>query len=883
MISESRRIFISYSTADTALAERICGALEAAALRCWIAPRDIPAGADWAAAIVPAIDECAVLVLLFSSAAAASPEVGREVVLAQAGRKPILPFRLENIQPAGPMRLALSGAQWLDALCEPRDTQIVALVNRTTELLATSTSPMDAAPEPIDAGALPPEVTSFHGRASDISDVAALLTQRPLVTLIGPGGVGKSRLALHIARRLRGDLFDAAWLVELAPLENAGLVLTAIAEDVGAKEESGHDLLENIAAAIGTRPALLVLDNCEHLIQACAAAAAALIQRIPALRIAATSRIPLGVPGEWQFRVEPLALPRHTGDGEAPTQQELEASPAAALLLERAHGHHSRTQLDASERAAVARICRQLDGLPLALELAAARAKLLSFEQLSDRLNQRFRLLKTDETRALPRHQALHATIQWSYELLDAKEQELLRRLGVFAGRFTVDGAAALGEDDDEFATLDGLQRLLNSSLLTGAGTAAGERHYTMLESIREFALEALAASAETAAILERRLAFWRQRSQVAAERFSSAEDRWPERLEAEIDELRSVIEWCLTHAPYITDAVHIAYHLARFWHDSGRFGEASRIFQAVLDSQQLDREANPIDSARALFGCGVMLNYLDQPTQAIALLEEALDLFETLGDLRDAARTLNILGVAAQNRGDTTAAIQYLERCVVDQRAAKDGRGEMIAMSNLGNTLLEEPGRLGEASALFEDALRLAREASDRLVIANGLTHLADIAGYQEDFDTAIRYGEEARLLWSELRNDAFEADVTSWLAWFYLGLGRRDRALQYLGQSIPRLVELKNKADISNAAVILAAALASSTTFPVCMDLLTFADDLRSTTERVRSSFERRLRDAAGSNVDAHRPASHDLPPAQSKRLNIDGLVQLVNAYAT
>jgi len=378
-----------------------------------------------------------------------------------------------------------------------------------------------------------------------------LLATTRLLTLTGTGGVGKTRLALQVAAAQQTRYLDGVWLVELAGLGDPTLVPATVAAVLGVREQPGRPLVDTLAAALRGRRLLLVLDNCEHVVAACAALAQALLGAAPHLRLLATSRQSLGVAGEVDWRVPSLAAP----DPRHPLPlEELAAYDAVQLFVERARGARPSFALTARNAAAVAQLCAGLDGIPLALELAAARTKALAVEQLAARLDDRFRLLRGGSQLAAPRHQTLQAVVDWSYALLTPPERRLLRRLAVFAGGCTLEAAEAIGAGGGlkAAAVLDLLGQLVDKSLVVyeaepaaGAGAAAeSEPRYHLLETVRQYAGEQLRASGEAAPVRDRHMAYFAALVEPAWLLRFGAESAWCDRLERELDNLRTALAW---------------------------------------------------------------------------------------------------------------------------------------------------------------------------------------------------------------------------------------------------------------------------------------------------------------------------------------------------
>src|ERR671916_121532 len=354
---------------------------------------------------------------------------------------------------------------------------------------------------------LPSELSSFVGREEELAEVKRLLENGRLLTLTGSGGCGKTRLALAVARELVEGFEDGVWLVELASLADPSLVPQVVAFTLGVREQPGRSLTETLSDYLSSKKMLLVLDNCEHLIEACATLAEALLRSCPELRVMATSREALGITGEVAWHVPSLSLPdvRRLPDIESLPRYE-----SARLFVERAAAVKQTFTLTDQNAVAVAQVCYRLDGIPLAIELAAARAKVLSVEQIADRLNDPFGLLSAGGRTAMPRHRTLHATMDWSHELLPDEERALFRRLSVFAGGFSLEAAESVcaGEELERDEVLELLSHLVDKSLVV-AREVSGEARYRLLETVRQYAREKLSESDEAELLRERHAGFY--------------------------------------------------------------------------------------------------------------------------------------------------------------------------------------------------------------------------------------------------------------------------------------------------------------------------------------------------------------------------------------
>src|SRR5918997_3914016 len=359
--------------------------------------------------------------------------------------------------------------------------------------------PRIRSPERLLSNNLPLQLTSFVGREREIAEARDLLAEQRLLTLTGPGGCGKTRLALKAAAELAERFEDGVWLVELASLSDPALVPQTVAFALGMREQPGRLLTDTLSEYLELKKMLLVLDNCEHLVEACAQLAEALLRACPNLRILATSREALGITGETGWLVPSLSLP---DPRYLPPVDELPRYEAARLFIERAAAMLPTFELTDRNAAAVARLCRGLDGIPLAIELAAARVKVLSVEQIAERLHDRFRLLTLGSRTALPRHRTLRATIDWSHDLLSEEEKVLFRRLSVFVGGFALGAAEAVcvGEDLEENEVLDLLSHLVDKSLVVMQERGGGMR-YGLLETVRQYGREKLEESGEAEAV----------------------------------------------------------------------------------------------------------------------------------------------------------------------------------------------------------------------------------------------------------------------------------------------------------------------------------------------------------------------------------------------
>jgi predicted ATPase/DNA-binding SARP family transcriptional activator len=518
------------------------------------------------------------------------------------------------------------------------------------EILAAEPDPEPLAeplPRPRDvASGLPHELTSFVGRERELGELAGALEHTRLLTLTGPGGCGKTRLALELAERQAGAYADGVRLVELAPVADAALVVAEVAGALGVQQRSRRDPVELLAAWLGERRMLLVLDNCEHLIEACATLAERLLRACPNLRVLATSRERLRIGGEVAWRVPPLTLPV---GGAAADAEAIVRSEAISLFCQRASEAVPDFALTADNAGAVADICCRLDGMPLALELAAARVAVLSPQQIAERLGDALALLGGGSRAGLTRQQTLRATLAWSHDLLDETERVFYRRLGVFAGSFGVEAVEGVCLCEDP---LDMLARLVDKSLVQVEAGADGHR-YRLLETVRQDARRRLAEAGERDTLEAAHRAWYLAIADAAdRDRDPAVAAEWPlERLERDYDDLRAALASAVRREPLT--ALRLASALFWFWMSGGSFVEGRRWLDEALAAAPQPRP----ERARALVCAGALDLRTRGALQMVALGEEALAIMREVGDRHAEARACEWLGVMAMGRQDLTRA----------------------------------------------------------------------------------------------------------------------------------------------------------------------------------------------------------------------------------
>jgi len=575
---------------------------------------------------------------------------------------------------------------------------------------------------------LPAARTSFIGREHELVEVNRALVMTRLLTLTGTGGSGKTRLALEVARELAGAYPDGVWLVQLAGLSEGELVPQAVAGVLGTKERPGQPVTDTLVQTLRGKDMLLILDNCEHLVGAVARLVDVLLDSCPGLRVVATSREPLGVAGEAVWLVSPLSVP---DPRRLPTVAELEASDSARLFVERAHQRNSAFVLEPHNAQPVAEICQRLDGIPLAIELAAARVE-LSAEQISERLKDSLTLLTVGNRTATPRQQTLRGTLDWSYELLSESEKRLFRRLSVFAGDWTLGAAEVAGAGDgiDRKDVLDLLSGLVNKSLVVAEATGEGGVRYRLLEPIRQYAREKLEGS-EEGEVVRRRHALWflALAEEAEPELRSEHQGLWLERLETEYDNMRAALG-CFLEQEETEPALRLCGALGDFWHMRGYLSEGWRWLEAALE----EGEGPATVRIKALVRAARIAWELGDYEATTVLGEECLALSRELGDTADKAEALYVLGLTGLVTMELERASAVFKEAASLQRELGDTVGLAHTLQGLG---LVELGRRDfvRAQELREESLALARKAGDDFGIILALALGALVALHYDDY----------------------------------------------------------------------------------------------------------------------------------------------------
>ena len=579
---------------------------------------------------------------------------------------------------------------------------------------------------------LPAQLTSFIGRERELVDIKRLLPGRRLLTLVGTGGIGKTRLALQVAAEVMDAYRDGVWLVEFASISDPLLVPTSVAQALGVQEKTGTPLMDTLCAHLKSRQPLLILDNCEHLLDACARLADAILRGAAEATIIATSREPLHVAGEQAYPLPALSLPDPTASADV-----MGRSEAVELFVDRAQRQQPGFGLTMDRAPVVAQLCIHLDGIPLALELAAARVGSLSVEQINARIDDRFRLLTGGTRTALPRQQTLRATIDWSYGLLAQQERAVLRRLAIFAGGFTLEAASSVTSDEaiDEAEVLDLLSRLVARSLIAADTSAAGAR-YRLLETTRAYVLEKLAKAGETQVMQRRHAQYFRDLFERAPDDWLRLPDAdWYATYLPEVDNVRAALDWAFGTGGDSTIGIGLSGASGELWVMLFLRREGPQRLEAAL--ARVGSQTPESDHARLWRWLGELW-CVEAPAQAVAAFERAVDLYRRAGDgsvpgslriwLGDALVRMGRIELAATVLAE---AFPLLERAGVAK--ALGGYFEEVGFLKLMT------GDLAGARLDYEKALLHYREAGAERSVLNTLGNLAETSWALGDLDAAV------------------------------------------------------------------------------------------------------------------------------------------------
>jgi predicted ATPase/class 3 adenylate cyclase len=627
---------------------------------------------------------------------------------------------------------------------------------------------------------LPQQLTSFLGREREIEELGKLLAASRLLTLLGMGGLGKTRLSLQVAAEALDNFPDGAWFIDLAPIRDASLVPSAVAQELGVQEEPGRALAQTLAAHLKSRKLLIILDNCEHLVHACASLANALLQSAPDLRIIATTREALRIRGEQTYPVLPLPLPDRAAGAAA-----LAKSDAVQLFMDRARLHKPGFELTDKDAPVVAELCARLEGIPLALELAAARMRSLSLAEINTRLRDRFKLLTGGGRLLMERQQTLRALVGWSYDLLQPGEQVLLDRLCVFAGGFDLDACTAVCGFDplDGDDVLDLLTSLADKSLVMAEDLDDGTRYRT-LETIREYTREKLGARGELADTAARHCNHFLSMAKAGNHGLQSAEQgTWIQRLETELDNMRAAMTLALDGGVDPIIAVKFQVALMRFWILRGYVTEGAQSVRAALALPAVI--ASDVALGHALYvGAALATSHSDYASAA-QTLETCLAVRRAIDNPVDLAATLSTLSVVHLRLGDAAKARASEAEALALFRRIENRIGEAIGLLHLGQ-ICAYVGEVEPARDYFTHCNTIARDIEHSEIEGESERMLGEIALEEGDMPAARARFIRSLALCRDAGDRRDEAISLWWLGKVDLAAGEIDHAADRLGAAL-------------------------------------------------------------------------------------------------
>ena len=685
---------------------------------------------------------------------------------------------------------------------------------------------------------LPQQMTSFIGRERELAEARALLGSARLVTIVGPGGIGKTRMSLQIATDVLDAYPDGVWFIEFASIVDPGLVPKAIAQVLGLQEDANTPVVQALCAHLVSRRLLLVFDNCEHLVDTCANLAEALLRAAPDVRVLASSREALNIAGEQTYPLPPLALP-----DPASSVVDAARSDAGQLFVERVRLRQPAFALSERNVRVVAQICVRLDGIPLALELAAARVGVLTVETIAERLHDRFRLLTGGSRTALPRQQTLRALIDWSYDLLGATEKTFLARLSVFAGGWSLPAAEDVCSDRDvpPDAVLDLLTGLANKSLVVPDGN--GPR-YRMLETIRDYARDRLQERGESVAVRVRHCNYFVRFAEDAEPHLEGGEAQpaWLAQLDVEHDNLRAALGWGLEEPEAAEAALRLTGALYRFWAHRGHAYEGRQWCVAAL--ARTVGQPGTRTRAKALHASGTLSWLLGDISGARSLLEQALALSRDLGDQMREGRVLSNLGGVAIHQADDAAAEAFLEQAVVIYRATGNRVMEARVLNNVAALAISR-GRFAESEAPLERAIALSHESHNPMEEATAMSHLGYLAMRRGEFARAQELHEQALATAREFGVREFELEEVRHLGEVALAQGDVTAARAHFRNALATSKEIGGQHEIALCLEALAMLMVEASEYGIAARLCGAADTLRTTIATPRAYSEREMYD--------------------------------------
>ena len=684
------------------------------------------------------------------------------------------PRSINELRPTVPVGVARIVARSLAK--DPADRfQTAALLAEAIATIVSGGVTPAATEVPIDTpNNLPRHRTRFIGRDRELAECARLLGETRLLTLTGIGGSGKTRLALRLADSMLATFPDGVWLADFAPLVDPANVPATVAAALGAAATADKPIMDTIRERIRGKRVLVLLDNCEHLLGATADLADDLLTADDGVRVIATSREGLGIEGERLFAVRSMSVP---ADPRADLRA-LEASDAVRLFVDRAQAARRDFALGPDNAAAVAEICRRLDGIPLALELAAARVKVLSVEQIRSRLDDRFRLL-TGGRSAVPRQQTLLAAIQWSYEQLSEDEQRLLRRLSVFAGGWTLESATAVaGNDADEFAVLDLLTRLVDKSLVLVEQAGGTEARYGMLETVRQYGQERLVEAGEADEVRERHLQEFMRLAELHYDNRFVREEVWNERLTSELDNLRAALSFAREHDS--ERYLQLVGALGYFWWGRSHIVEG----RGHLNAAMAQSSPQPVrrSYARALRAKGMLTAHEGDTTTARDTMQLGLAMWREIGDATEVSNSLAMLGWSQFLASEDESAYLTFDELLRVRIGLGDPALVLQAKVALAQVLVAL-SRVDEARVMSREIIDHSRKAGDKRAEHSGFHYLADCALIEGNCQESMALYRESLVLANAIGDRIETSFEIEGIAMSLAGLGRHEDAVRLVG----------------------------------------------------------------------------------------------------
>lgn len=628
---------------------------------------------------------------------------------------------------------------------------------------------------------LPTQLTSFIGRENEIAEIKQELDRHRLVTLTGAGGAGKTRLSLEVGATCLEQDKNGVWFVELASLTDPSLIIGAVMSVIGLHEKSND--INPLARYIGNQSLLLVLDNCEHLIEDCARLVESLMKLCPKLHVLATSREAFGIAGEQSYHVPSLPFPdpKHL-----PSLDEIARCESVQLFVERVKTYIPSFSLTEKNASSIAQICCRLDGIPLAIELAAARVKVMSVEQLAARMGDLFSLLTSGNRTALPRQQTLRALIEWSYDLLSESEKSLFRRLAAFSGGWSLEAAESIcSVEGSGTSVLDDLARLVDKSLVVKE-EHDDEARFQMLETIRQYAEFKMFASEEVEDVKNRHRDWFMQLAEEAEPKLRTGEQlTWLNRLEMEHDNLRAAIKWSIEQK-HVEQALRIPSALAYFWEIHGQDEEGRNwLNQAVTLEAQSSERKYPYAWATAVVGLFSLSYYLSDVKNHKSRLEEALDIFRESGDTFKVGQTLYYLAYIPGLTGEPETARSIYQEGLNAYQSINDSWGMGQCLHCMAH-LVEEQGNIEESRTLYNKSVELIKWAGDRFSLYHPVGDMGRLAAIKGDTKAAKDIFQESLQVFEELGSRGWISSTYSELARIYYSEGEYQKALEYFEEAI-------------------------------------------------------------------------------------------------